>query len=229
MTEKEIADFVIQVVVAIGTLGVVVVAIWGDWFRDRFAAPRLTVELAAPIGSFVPINPLPGIAVAQSRIAFYVHARVVNKRRWVTAKNCRVLLREIRERSADGQFRSIPLSVPLRYVWSPSEATGPVVDIPVDHYFDFGHIVHPPLPGPEHLFTPVLYSYSNNFRGFVSRGQCLRFVLRVQADNYTRDDPVVIEVEWNGIWSDDLDTMRQNLRVTMIVEAPLDEPERPII
>lgn len=228
MTRKEIADLAIQTAVAIGTLGAVAAAIWGDWLRDHLAAPILKIELTDPIGSLLPIASPPGLVMTQSRTAFWVHGRVVNKRRWVTPKNCRVLLRTLQLRGVDGKFAPVLLSVPLRFVWSPSEITGPTVDVPIDHYFDFGRIIHPPFPGPDCVFVPVLYSVSNNFQGIVRAGGCLRFGLQVQADNYSRDDLTVIEVEWNGNWSEDPDQMRQNLKVAIIAAEPI-EPEPQVI
>jgi len=45
MTRSEIWTVVIQGAATVGTLALAVLAIWGEWFRAKFARPTLTVSL----------------------------------------------------------------------------------------------------------------------------------------------------------------------------------------
>ena len=204
-----VTELLIQGFIAFGTIAVVIIAIWGDWFRARFAAPKLRIELIEPIGAFVPLSG------SGKRTAFWVNAKVVNQRRWINPKNCRVLLRSLARRGPNNIFKQIPLTVPLQYMWAPSELSPPSVDIPHEHYFDFGSIVDSSTPLPQN-FRPMLYSYTNNFRGFLQAGESIRYSLQIQADNFASDKYQVFEVAWDGEWNSDFFRMREHLKVKEI-------------
>jgi hypothetical protein len=119
------ANFVVQIIVAIGTLGAVFVAIWGEWFRSKLAAPRLSIE----------IEDVRGVLGegAEGRKAIYYHMRVINSRAWATARRCRVLLREVHCRGPDQQFHAIPMPVPIPFHWAPRGYAPLEVDLSARH------------------------------------------------------------------------------------------------
>jgi hypothetical protein len=41
----EAANLTVQIFVALGTIAVAVLAIWGDWIRDKLAGPKLRLAL----------------------------------------------------------------------------------------------------------------------------------------------------------------------------------------
>ena len=41
----------LDILVALGTVAVAVLAIWGDWFRDKLASPKLILKLKSRRGS----------------------------------------------------------------------------------------------------------------------------------------------------------------------------------
>jgi len=84
---------------------------------------------------------------------------------------------------------------------------------------DFGWLAEPhPVAGhlPGDRVYPNLYVYAGNFDGYVYRNEVVRYYLEVRAENYVPTELTVIEVFWNGEWSEDLDAMRQNLVVREI-------------
>jgi hypothetical protein len=197
-TGPSTTEIVIQVAIAVGTLAVAVLAIWGEWFRAKLAPPKLKIVPHTPEGSLTRFTDGP-------RVYFY-HLRVVNDRPWAVAKNCRVFLRALYKRCPDQQFHPLPFAVPLQYVWSPAETTPTVLNISKDQVLDFGR-----LPEDADRFTPVLYSYSNNFQGYLGAGEAIRYALEVVGDGFGWRRYQVFEVAWDGQWYDSKEEMSRHL------------------
>jgi len=198
-------SLLIQGLGVVGTIFVSILAIWGEWFRSKCAAPKLSLH---------PHLLLKGTVTRFSngpRVIYY-HLKVVNARTWATATNCRVLLRAIYRRGPDQQFHQLPMAVPLQFVWAPAELTPPVVRISAEQILDFGCIAE-----NEDAFQPVLYSYTNNFDGYVHKNEAIRYSLEIIADRYMAKQYYTVEVAWNGVWADNLDEMARNLMIREIV------------
>ena len=131
-----------------------------------------------------------------------------NARSTVSAINCRVLLKKIWRKVPNGVFQEATLTVPLTFVWSPSEITPPYVTLVKEHIFDFGIVIE-----GQDYFRPVLLSYTNNFQGIVKANEVVRFGLEIVSDNFVSPHLQVFEVAWNGQWSDNMDIMAQNLQI----------------
>lgn len=100
------------------------------------------------------------------------------------------------------------MAVPLQFVWAPSEITPPVITISKEQVLDFGVISEGEL-----RFVPLLYSYSNNFQGFVGPNDAVRFQLEIDATNYSPSKYQVFEVAWDGQLSFEPEQMAQHLRI----------------
>ncbi|OGQ88494.1 MAG: hypothetical protein A2512_10710 [Deltaproteobacteria bacterium RIFOXYD12_FULL_56_24] len=174
-------SLIIDSLIAVGTLMVAAAAIWGDWLRSWLAPTKLIIE---------PHNNLRGDpTVFKSRDTkstqpatrvMYFHLKVVNQRPWLSVKNCRVLLKGMNRRGPDGRFYPIPMSVPNQFVWAPAEITPPVVTLVKEQILDLGFITE-----TEDKFIPTLYSYSNNFQGFVHKDEAVRYHLEIEATNFS--------------------------------------------
>ena len=200
MTKSEIINAIINGFTALGTIIVAILAIWGESIRSIFVGPKLSLVPHNLRGSIVPITGGP-------QSVFY-HLKVINERSSIRATNCRVLLKKLWWRAPNGEFQEINLTVPLTYVWAPSEITPPYVTLVKEHILDFGIVVE-----GENFFRPVLLSYTNNFQGFVRANDVLRFGLEIVSDNFVSPHLQVFEVAWNGEWSDNLDEMAHNLQI----------------
>lgn len=205
MSKAEILTLVINGLIALGTIAVAVLAIWGDSVRARVAGPKLSLVPHNLRGSLVPLTNGP-------RAIFY-HLTVLNGRSAVSATNCRVLLKKIWRRVPSGSFQEINLPVPLTYVWAPSEITPPYVNLRHDHVLDFGIVCE-----GQDFFRPVLLSYTNNFQGLVRANDVIRFGLEIVSDNFVSPRLQVFQVAWNGQWSDNLDVMAQNLQIAEVTD-----------
>jgi hypothetical protein len=188
------------VVVAVATIIVVILAIWGDYFRARFAGPKL---------SLVPHNPV-GFLSGQdigSRTIYY-HLRVVNAWKWVSATNCQVLLKKMWRRSLDNSFQEVVVPIPLPYQWAPSESIPPFITLRHEQVLDFGI-----LREAERQFSPLLHSYTAGFNCFVAPNECVRYGLEIVSDNFASKRLQVFEVAWKGQWSNTEDPMSHCLHI----------------
>src|ERR1700676_4833591 len=71
----------VNVLVAIGTIGAVIVALFGDWFRFKLFRPTLNIRLLDPEGEAPLLMPDPNGVIAD--FARWYQFRVGNSRRWL--------------------------------------------------------------------------------------------------------------------------------------------------
>jgi hypothetical protein len=202
---------IIDGLVAFGTLAVAVMAIWGEKVRSWLAPPKLIIVPHTPHGDPTQLTMEGAVNPGGGQRAMYFHLKVVNLRTWLTVENCRILLKGISRRGPDGKFHPVPMAVPLQFVWAPAEATPPQVTITKEQILDFGMLVE-----GTSKFIPILYSHSNNFQGFVEKGQAVRYFLEIDASNFASPHPQVFEVAWDGEWDFEPEKMQHHLRLTEI-------------
>ena len=197
---------------AIGTVAVAILAIWGEWFRSKFAGPKLVLVPHNFRGTDTTLSVHGGMKV-QAYKAIYYHLKVKNNRRWASVKNCRVLLRQLHRRGPDGKFHAVSLVVPLQFVWSPAEWAPTEQSFTDEAILDFGRLIE----GTE-FFEPLFYVTSANFQGYIKANEAVRFTLQIVADNYSAIKYQVFEVAWDGKFDENLDKMEQSLRIKVINE-----------
>ncbi len=196
MACAEFWSIVVQSFVAVGTLLLAVIAIWGDWIRHRFFGPKLEINLLDNKGTLTYITDgTPG--------RFY-KVNVSNSRKWSPAKNVRVILKNILKPAADGTLAPQVLSGPLQLHWMhllPQYRTiGP------DEICTYANLVK----GKNFLLSP--YIVPNNFVGFITSNQKMLIEVQAVADN-SESKPLFIDISWDGQWSDDTNQMQQHLVV----------------
>lgn len=195
--------------VAAGTMLLALAAIYGDWLKSKFFPPKVALELRSELGDITTVkNGVTGQIVGP---AMYYHVRVINLRRSIPITNCRVSIRALEKRMPDGQFKPIPMSVPLDLRWAPAEANEPVVTITSERILDLGHLIQ-----AEKQFRPAVRVLSHNFKGIVKAGESIRFGLWVDATNYSSASLTFFEVTWNGEFSEDPETFAQYLVVKKV-------------
>lgn len=195
-----------NIAVAVGTLILAVVAIYGDWAKSKLMPPKASLELRSSQGDPTFFSP----GGNGNEVMFY-HVKVVNLRTWLPITNCRVWLKALQKRAADGSYKQIPMSVPLELAWAPAEARERFVTIVTERILDLGHVS---LRYGE--FRPSALSISNNFKGFVKPGESVRFGLWIDASNYNSENLVYFEVSWDGTFSHDPAAFEQHLVVKRV-------------
>ena len=198
-------DQIIQLFVAIGTIAVAILAIWGDRIRYVIGLrPKLDLTLIDPEGEFVNI----GISVDGSTTpARYYHLKVSNKNRWSPATNVRVVITGIAIPAADGQYVSQGLTGPLQLTWR-FDKFHPAMYSTVgsDDICDLGGIKQ----GEKFSLTP--YIFPNNFQGHLEANRRMLIEVKAIADN-AESRTVCIEISWDGKWEDDTKKMAEHLVV----------------
>jgi len=210
MEQPNWINMAIDAAIAIGTLAVAVLAIWGERVRSWLAPPELALEAHNLRGD---PNVLTTDGKPVTRVIYY-HLKVVNKRPWLPVRNCRVLLKGLSRRGPDNIFHPYPIVVPSQLVWAPATFAPILATVTKEQVVDFGRVVE-----GDDAYRPTLYSTPNNFSGFVKAGDAVRYELAIEADNYSSDKYYVFEVAWDGKWMFEPDEMEKHLRIREIHES----------
>ena len=181
---------------AVGTVAVAILAIWGDWVRERLAGPKLLLSLHDPEGE--PIN------VSDGTPSRYYHLKVCNGRRWALGRNVRVLLTKINKPAADGAFQGVAHSGPLQLTWQYPHFHPLFPTIGPDDICDLGDLQK------GRCFKLSLHFFPNNFQGVLKEPGKMRVEIIAAADN-AESKPLLIESAWDGQWSDDTNQMSKHL------------------
>jgi hypothetical protein len=198
MTAYESWNLIIQGVIGFGTLVLASIAIWGNLVRSWLSGPKLKVRLLNPLGELITLSD--GTPVR------YYHLKVTNGRRKSAARNVEVLLTKIFQPAADGSWVDRSFSGSLQLTWQFPLYNQRYPLIGPDRVCDLGCMVR----GQRFNLTP--YTTPNNFTGFVEANQSIRVEVVAAADN-GESKPTLIEIVWNGRWSDEAEEMRRYLVV----------------
>jgi hypothetical protein len=196
MTKYEIWNLVVQSAVGVGTILVAVLAIWGDLARSWWSGPKLKVRLLTGSGELT--------TIADGTPVRYYHVKVTNGRKWSPPRNVRVLITKILLPASDGSWVDRSFSGPLQLTWQFPQFRTPFSFIGPDDVSDLGYIPK----GQRFILSP--YIVPNNFTGFVEGNQTIRAEITAVADN-GQSDSIVLEIAWNGSWSDNQVEMSQHL------------------
>ncbi len=197
---------------AVGTIGAVVVALFGEPLKRRLFPPSLQLSLRDPRGETVTVRQTRGgaavLAPIITRQARYYHLIVSNSKRWPTVQDVRVLLLEVQELGQDGQFTTIWTgATPMRWRHQefepPAKPVGPSADV------DLCSIIKDQSVSLLTLFSPT------NLPGIITAGARKRFKFQAQGIEVD-SSPLLIEIAWNGQWSDNPDEMANGLVVKEI-------------
>ena len=204
---------IVDVLTAVGTIAVAIVAIWGEKVRALLSPPKLVIRLHTPRGSPTTLTVSGVVDPSGGTRVMYYHLKVVNVRPWIAVHNCRVLLKGIGRRRPDGSFHPIHFPVPLQFIW-PNEGDAPArVVVTKESILDFGRIAE-----NSNQFYPLLYVYANNFDGFVRKGETIRYSLEIDASNFVSERPQIFEVAWDGVWCFESENMEQHLTIKEVTD-----------
>ncbi len=180
--------------------------------RPWWPGPKLTVSLHYPLGELT--------TLADGTPVRYYRLKVTNGRMWSPAHNVRVLLTNIFEPEANGSWLDRSLSRPLQLTWRFPEVHERYPFIGPDGVSDLGRIVR----GQQFGLTP--YVIPNDFNRFVGPRQSIRVKVMAVADN-GKSEPTLVEITWNGNWSDITEEMHRHLVVKEITGRPGARANRP--
>lgn len=196
-------SLVIQAVSAFGTVAVCILAIWADYFRNIFASAKLKIIFQNTDGHFIDNR--------KGSIELIYHLKVINERKWVLSKNTRVVLDSIYRMNQNGDFIITKLNLKTSFHWSPYPLLPNLINIVDQHEFDFGILYQ------EHkLFIPSVHfePLGSNLR--IGPNETVRYDLRIESENYYSEKPFIVEVTWNGMFSQDAQEMKRNITFKQI-------------
>jgi len=177
------------------TLCAVIVAIWGEWIRQRLSRPKLMLELAEASLT----------TTKDGKRGWYYGICVKNHRPSCPARNVRVLLTGVLKQSPDGSWHQQRFSGPIQMVWGWPEFTPQYLTIGPEERATFGFV----LEGTD-AFQLRLSLYPNNLPSTIPAGEPTRLEFKAVADT-VQTSPMVVQVEWNGKWTGNPAEMRENL------------------
>ena len=191
----EQANLTVQIFVALGTISVAVLAIWGDWIRFKLAGPKLRIALLDATGTVT--------VRSDGKKGRYYKLLVLNDRKWSPARNVRVVLKSIFKPAADGTLTPQPMSGPLQLKWQwivpqyPSLGAG-------EEICTFANLVQ----GEQFVLSP--YIVPNNFVGFLKANERMLIEVVVVSDT-AESESLFLDLSWNGQWSEDTTAMLNNV------------------
>ena len=151
-----------------GTIVVAALAIWGRPIRAFLIRPKLTIAAHNMEGE--PTHDTKAYYV-------YYHLKVVNERKWLPLKRCRVSLAGYSRKIDTGKFLDKHMAVPFQFTWSPADKFR-VITITNEKVFDFIR-----LNTTSKVIEPVLYETPFSFAGRLSEGETVRYQVDVTSQN----------------------------------------------
>jgi len=183
--------------IAIGTIGAVLTAIFGI----RIRRTKLDVIVLNAQGELTKHGVKPTI---------YYHLKIKNCRK-VSIKNCRVFLKKVEQKQPNGEYVELPMSVSPQYRWTASVNPFENRDIVTENVLDFGFIEE-----NSEKFYPHVNPIVDIFKGFLKPNESFKYFLEIIADNYRPKKLFIIEVSWDGTWTSNLDEMKNHLIIRRI-------------
>jgi len=202
MNSYEKWSLILNSLTALGLFTISLIALFGGWIRKKIFPASLAVEILDKNGELTILD--------NGQRVIYYHLRIIN-RKPVIVQKCRVFLKKIQKLNASGQFEDIPLSVPPRYFWTPSETSPEGVDIVMEKIVDFGYIID---NGKD--FKPTVTPILNSFKGNLSIHDTYRYYIETVAENYHPRKFTCVQVSWDGKWTEDLNDMHEHLVIKII-------------
>ena len=183
---------------AVATMVLAVVAIWGHIIRNLWLGPRLRVGLKNPRGEVSTFS--------DGVVSRYYHLRVWNERRAAPAHNVRVVIRGLYRASADGTMALTPLSGALQLTWQFQGWNPQFQTIGAESTCDLGFLRR----GEDFQLSTAFRQIS--FDPTVRPGNKVIVVLMALSDEGESIE-LRLEIAWDGVWSEDSEELARHMVV----------------
>ncbi|TAL72825.1 MAG: hypothetical protein EPN88_04660 [Bacteroidetes bacterium] len=202
MTCIEKWNLAVNIIVALGTVGAVIVALFGDRIKNLIFRSKLSAEVVDPRGELTNWG--------DGRRVIYYHLKILNSKPSIMVNKCRVSLKEIYKRNNNSQFIKLQLVVPPDFKWAPAETSLPAINFFSEQILDFGFITE----GSDN-FSPSISPIWNNFKGYLKANETFRYVLEILSNN-SKPKIITIEVSWDGGWDANLEIMGTAFKIRIL-------------
>ena len=202
MSESQFMIYMVcQWILAVGTIALAIVALWGHIIRSRWLGPRLCISLRSENGERSEFG--------DGVMSRYYHIRVFNRRRSAPAHNVRIVLKSLFRPMANGEMSPTALSGPLQMAWQFQGSNPQFQTIGAESVCDLGYLRQ------DSDFTLSMLYHHFSFTPTVSANQRIIATFVALSDE-TESNELRIEIAWDGLWNEDSDEMRQHLVVRAI-------------
>jgi len=190
----------IQLAVAIGTIGAVILALFVSLRKPK---PQLKLKVLRAEGEPTRLN-------SGEDVRFY-HLHVWNERRSIAATEVQVYLSRLDESGANGKLQKVwQGNVPLR--WRDQEFVPTLQKIGSAKDCDLCQIGRQSGLSLMPLFVP-------NSLNSCRQGKC-KLILFLQARSNEADSEVIrIAISWDGIWEDTDNAMKQHFAIEVLADG----------
>jgi len=190
---------------AVGTLLLAAIAIWQDKLRP---GPKLAIRMRNNSGVIV--------KYPNGEMDRWFHLTVENKRTWATARNVRVVLRQVFRKDASGLFKQ-DSSHNNQLTWAPAYAHDTAPNITKDDDLDLGYISK-----NSKKFTMSFYGVRELSKATLEPKESMIIGLAIRADNFDAKDMCFFRIDWNGIWEDDDSKIQKNLVIQRVDKSVIE-------
>lgn len=193
-------NWLVQLATAIGTIGAVLVALFGQAFRARFFPPKLSLRLNSADGELTT-----RVQDGRSERVRYYHLRVSNTRRWSPAHGVHIALLQLEQPGPNGALQviwqgDIPLGWRHQSLFPLARTIGPDANADLCSVSEGRRLRLHPLIAPFNLD--------------LERTGPSQLALTLQARGDEVDSPALrIRVAWDGNWNAGAKEMRRHLAV----------------
>ena len=193
-----------EALTAVGTIGVALLAIWGEWITEFLAGPKINIKLRNIEGN--PTTRTNGIKT------IYYHLSVVNERNWSLAKRVNIFCTTILRKFPNKEFLREPIIRSMPLEWSYSEIYGGAYrNIKTEDLCNLGF-----LDEKSGRFEINLLFCPNNVNKFIIPQEIVRLEFMAEGDNFSQKIPYYLEIVWDGEWIFDGEKMRDHLKIMEI-------------
>jgi hypothetical protein len=196
----------VQIAIAIGTVGAVIVALFGNWLRAWLLPHKLEIKVVDPRGHKIEATIRAPSGNERPEDSRWYHVRVENpNRRWLPVTQVQLFLLQVEELDAAGQFTTTWMGeVPLQWRYQELNPIHRTMGFPAD--CDLLSVVKNKWVELRPLYAPKDLPHR-------WRQEC-KFAVTVHARGVEVDsNRLRVEVHWNGEWSDDAEEMSKKLIV----------------
>jgi hypothetical protein len=195
----------VNILVAVGTLGTVVVALFGTAIKNKWWSPIFEASLPDPRGQKTPVKDDKG----NSGTTRYYHLRISNTRRWSNATGAALYLVRIDEPGPNGEFQmkwtgDLPVSCRHQNFYPLARDIGSPID------YDLCSIAKEDSRLELH---PIILGYDIEL---VRRGH-QKLIAWFQVKCLECESPIIkVRVSWDGKWDDGEAEMAAHFDLTLL-------------
>ncbi|MGH7298193.1 MAG: hypothetical protein ACRELB_24850 [Polyangiaceae bacterium] len=202
-------QWAVSFAVAVGTVGTVIVALFGKALRAKLFPSRLDLTLLSTEGEPSEVRQVSAGGLATNPVpARYYHLLVSNSRRWSSIHGVQVFLTRVEEPGPQGRFQACwQGEVPMR--WRHQEAYPVMRTIGAPAHADLCFVVKGSDVSLEPLFRPF------TLRVEIEKKKRIRAFFQARGDEGD-SEVLCVEIAWAGTWRDGAKEMAKSLAIEVV-------------